>query len=61
MTRVRRRLKRLEDVIAPASAGATTITVQYVDVSGNSVDAYRIVMPSRLGLGLASWRRQLPA
>ena len=51
------RLKRLEDVMAPASEEPITIKVEYVEVSGETVDGYEVVVSPSPRMRLAFGRR----
>ena len=53
MTRLGWRLKRLEEVIAPAGNEPITIKVNYVDVNGQTTGGYEVVVPSPRRTGLA--------
>ena len=56
MTRLGWRLKRLEEVMAPANEEPIRITVEYVDVSGETVGGYEVMVPPRRRMGFCAGR-----
>ena len=56
MTRLGWRLKRLEDVMEPANEEPIRIKVEYVDVSGETVGGYEVVVPPRRRMGFCAGR-----
>jgi hypothetical protein len=53
VTRLGWRLKRLEDVMAPANEEAIRIKVVYVDVNGTACGGYDVIVPPRRRMGLS--------
>ena len=54
MTRLRSRLKRLEEVMVPANAEPIRIQVEYVNVNGEVEDGYEVVVAPRRRFGPSS-------
>jgi hypothetical protein len=56
VTRLGWRLKRLEEVMAPANEEPIRIKVAYVDVSGETAGGYEVVVPPRPRIGFCAGR-----
>lgn len=56
MTRLGSRLKRLEEVMAPANEDPIRIKVGYVGVNGKAEDGYEVVVAPRRRFGSSSSR-----